>query len=82
MRTIGWAIAILPFSDSLPRDVVEPGQLRLRQRRVLDFFADQVRRSCSAVQGLGHQATSERSGENSVRKTCLALKRGQLRMGI
>ena len=81
MRTIVRAVAILPFPDRLPRDVVESGQLSLWQRRFLDFLADQVGRSRLAVEGLGHQATSKRSDWNSVRKTCLALKSGQLRMG-
>jgi hypothetical protein len=81
MRTIVRAVAILPFPDRLPRDFVEPGQFGLRQRRFLDFLADQVGRSCLSVKCLGHQATSERSDWNSVRKTCLALRSGQLRMG-
>ena len=81
MRTIVRAVAILPFPDRLPRDVIEPGQFGLWQRRFLDFLADQVGRSCLAVEGLGHQATSERSDWNSVRKACLALKSGQLRIG-
>jgi hypothetical protein len=33
------------------------------------------------VQGLGHEVSNELSVVNSVRKTCLALKSGQLRMG-
>ena len=51
MRTIVRAVAILPFADRLPRDVIGPGQFGLWQRRFFDFLADQVGRSCLAVEG-------------------------------
>ena len=84
VRTVGtvcWTCAILPFPDRLPGDIVEPGQRCLGERGVSNFLAYQVSRSGLAVQGLGHEMDSGLSLLNSVRKTCLALKSGQLRMG-
>lgn len=75
-------IAVLPLPDSLARDVVQPCQFGLRERRVPNFVADQVSGAGLAVQRLGHWIVRERQGWNSVCKTFLALKNGQLRKGI
>ncbi|ATC76689.1 hypothetical protein BG257_18925 (plasmid) [Proteus mirabilis] len=81
MRLVFRRLAVLPLSDGLAGDVVHPGQFGLRERRVPDFLTDQVGSTGLAVQCLGHRVASEESDWNSVRKTCLALKSGQLRMG-
>ena len=80
MGAVDRTFTILPFSDRLSSNVVEPRELGLRQSRAPDFLSDQMGRSSLAVQGLGHEVSSELSMVNSVRKTCLALKSGQLQM--
>ena len=81
MRLVFRRLAVLPLPDRLAGDVVHPRQFGLRERRVSDFLTDQVGSAGLAVQCLGHRVASEKSDWNSVRKTCLALKSGQLRMG-
>jgi hypothetical protein len=81
VRAVDRAVAILPFPDRLTSDVVEPIQLCLGQRRILDLSPDQACSTGLAVQRLSHRNIGEKSGWCSVRKTCLALKSGQLRMG-
>ena len=81
MRTIDWTFAILPFANRLSSDVVKPCQSCLGERGRANFLAYEVSSARLAVQGLGHGFSCRWSLMSSVRKTCLALKRGQLRMG-
>ena len=75
------SFAVLPFSNRLSRDVVESGKWRLGECRSPHFLTDHVRRARLAVLGLGHQIGSRVSLKNSVPKTCVTLKSGQLRIG-
>jgi hypothetical protein len=81
MGTVDRTVAILPFPDRLSGHVVQPCQFNLGKRGGANFFSYQMGRAGLAVQGLGHELNCRLSLENSVRKTCLALKNGQLRIG-
>jgi hypothetical protein len=65
----------------LRSSVVEPRQRSLGKRGRSNFLAYQVGCTSLAVEGLGHEIGGQLSLMNSVRKTRLALKSGQLRMG-
>ena len=82
VRPVLRRVPVLPLPDGLAGHVVQPGQFSLRWCRVPDFLTDQMRGTGLAVQCLCHRIASERSDWNSVRKTYLALKSGQLRIGI
>jgi hypothetical protein len=71
----------LPFADGLSSNIVEPSQRSLGERGSPNFLPYQMVSASLAVQSLGHEISCRLSLENSVRKTCLALKSGQLRMG-
>ena len=79
--TVNRAVAILPLTNRLARDIVEPRQGGLRQRRGTDLFADQVGGTRLAMEGLCHEVAGWGVVDCIVRKAFLALKRGQLRMG-
>ena len=64
----------MPFADRQAAHVVALGQFPLRERRVADFFPDQVRGAGLAVKGLGHGAGDGVTGINSVLNRHLALK--------
>jgi hypothetical protein len=57
VRFVFAAIAVLPLPDGLPGDVVQPCQLGLGKRGVADFLADQMGRTCLAVQSLGNEVS-------------------------
>lgn len=69
------------FANRLPADVVKPGQFSRGERRVSNLFPYQAGGARLAVQGLDHEIGNRVSLRYSVQKRCLALKRGQLRMG-
>jgi hypothetical protein len=81
MGAVDRTIAVPPFGNGLPRDIVETGKFSLRQRGSSDFLAYQMGSRSLAVQGLSHEIGSQLWLMSSVRKTCLALKNGQLRKG-
>ena len=81
VRTVDRTIAILPLTNRLTREIVEPRQSGLRQRRGTDLFADQVGGTRLAMQGLCHEVVGGGVVDCIVRKASLALKSGQLRMG-
>lgn len=80
MRAVGRTVAVL-LANRLSRDIVEPGKFSLGQRGGSNFLAYQMGCTSLAVQGLCHEIGGQLSLMNSVRKTRLALKSGQLRMG-
>ena len=55
VRSVHRAIAILPLANRLARDIIEPREGRLRQRRGTDLFTDQVGCTRLAMQGLCHE---------------------------
>ena len=81
MGTVHRTFAILPFPDRLSRDIVVPGQSSLGERGSLNFLTYQVGCASLAVQGLCHDIGNGLSLVSSVRKMCLALKKGHLLMG-